>query len=140
MAERITVYIGEPLANVLAGYDDNRSGRINRVCADWLQMIEEARPELSEAEWMAVIDITNSTAIFDNDALRFIWADVADSPEECTKWGVDQDDLVGKLRGMSLSGLLAMRETIDRYWACCHDCGTHTEALRRIGAIGAGSA
>lgn len=140
MAERYTVYAGEPLATVLAGYDDNRSGRVNQICSEWLNMIELAMPELSEQEWLAIIDITNGVAISDDDTLRLLWAEVADSADECAKWESDQQALEGKLRGMPMASLYALRETVEQYWSIRHDCDTDRDALRRIGVINADAA
>lgn len=118
MAERFTIYAGEPVAAILAGFEDNRSGRINQVADSYRMLIEEAVPVLTEAEWSATLDALNGSWLQDETHLRLMWASIADSAPDglADKWGVDLDALAGKVRGMSIAQLLALREIVWRFW------------------------
>lgn len=118
MAAKLSIYAGEPLATVLAGYDDQRSGRVNQVCADYLLLIPELAPEMSRDEWCAVCDALNGLFIPDGDhgTYRFIWAEVADCEGLGEKWAIDQAALAARLRAMSVGQLIAAAEVSRRFW------------------------
>lgn len=136
MTEKFSVYAGEPLASVLAGYETERSARVNQVCADWRELISAAVPKMSVAQWLAVIDCLNGTMIDDDATMRHAWAEVSDSTEICEKWEVDQAGLVATLRAMKWPELMAVRETIRRYWLvlASAEVMSNAEALRLAGA------
>lgn len=135
MAEKFSIYAGEPMATALAGYDDSRSGRINQVCADWLLMVRDQAPELTESEWCAVADALNGLYMRDSDeaTYRFAWAEIADAPELGPKWGIDQPALAAKLRALGTSQLVALAEIVRRFWAD-PNAAAPAELLRLAGA------
>lgn len=140
MAEKFAIYAGEPMASALAGYESERSGRINRICADWRDLISAAVPTLTEAQWCAVIDATNGTMIDDDMTMRHLWAEVADAREICEKWGIDQAATVAALRALTWAELVALRETVRRYWLSVEaGAQSHGDALRQAGARIGGS-
>lgn len=135
MAEKFAIYAGEPMAAALAGYETERSARINQICADWRALIAEHVPTLTEAQWCAIIDATNGTMTDDDMTMRHIWADLSDAREMCEKWGIDQAATVATLRAMTWPQLIALRETMRRYWhAIESDTSSHLDALKKAGA------
>jgi len=136
MAERFTIYAGEPIAGILAGYEDNRSGRINQVAADFLLLIPELAPEFSAAEWQAITDVLNGSFVDDETGLKLIWASVADSAEDGIgeKWGVDVEALAQRIRALKLPQLIAIREVVARFWTSIDGSVGNIELLRRCGA------
>lgn len=140
MAEKIAVYIGEPLAAVLQGHEAHRSARINQVAAGYIELVREATPALAEDEWMAVLDALNGTALQDDTTLRHAWADVADATGLGERWGIDQDALVQRVRGMSRSQLIALREVVSAYWDMQPSELAPAQALQQAGARLAGDA
>lgn len=136
MAERFTVYAGEPIAGVLAGYEDNRSGRLNQVADDFRVMVADLVPEFSAGEWLLIIDALNGTAIEDAKTLRLAWASVADAGEGglADKWGVDLDPLVKRMRALTAGQLVALREIVNRYWVSEDGSVDSETLLQRCGA------
>lgn len=118
MAEKFSIYAGEPMAAVLAGYDEQRSGRINQVCADYIDLVRDAMPTLTRAEWCAVMDATNGLFIMPGEASgrRFIWAEIADFEGLGEKWGIDQVALYSRVREMSQAQLVALCEASRTFW------------------------
>lgn len=123
------------MASALAGYEKERSARINQVCADWRDLIAASVPVLTEAQWCAVIDAINGTMIDDDTTMRHLWAEVADAREICEKWSIDQASIVAALRALTWAELVALRETVRRYWLSVEaGAQSHGEALRQAGA------
>lgn len=117
MAERFSIYAGPPIAAALAGYEDNRSGRLNQVASAYMVIVDALKPDFSVSEWCAVCDGLNSYPLDDRQSRRFAWASIADDPSLGEKWGVDHASLVDKVRGLSEAQLIAMREIFERAWA-----------------------
>ncbi len=118
--ERLSIYAGVPLALVLGGHDENRSGRVNEVCDRYLAIVADSQPRWSQAQWSAVCDALNGCWLRDGDSLRFLWAEVADTEGLGQKWGIDQDELVRELREMPMAGKVAVVELVERFWANSH--------------------
>ena len=136
MAEKFAIYFGEPLANATAGYEgSSRSARVNRIAHEWLALIADNVPQLTENEWQAVMASTASAAIADDNTLRLLWASVADSPAECGQFGVDADALATKIRILTLAQRYALRETLERAWLALDAGDDMHAALRQAGAI-----
>ncbi|QSQ62200.1 hypothetical protein [Xanthomonas translucens] len=136
MAERFTIYAGEPIASVLAGYEDNRSGRLNQVAANYRLLIEALVPVFSAAQWQALVDVLGGHAPGDENGLRFAWAAVADSAADgiAEKWHVDVEALALQVRALSLPQLIALREVIARYRNSEDGSGGADDLLQRCGA------
>lgn len=136
MAERLTIYAGEPLASVLAGWEDNRSGRVNAIAAAYRVFVEELTPVFRIEEWCALADVANGAVLDEIRHLRLFWASVADSePDQVgLKWGVDLQALSAAVRELPLPDLLAMREILDRFWNAEPGGRSTEDLLRACGA------
>jgi hypothetical protein len=132
MPKRISVYAGKPIEDVLLGYDDNRSGRLNQVAESYLEMVKCLTPEMTEPEWSAVVDALNGYWMDEALALRYAWAEIADTKGLGKKWGVDQEALSGRIRSLTDAELIALREVIKRLWR--HSDLTGPAALQAAGA------
>lgn len=133
MAEKFTVYFGQPLANATAGYEDQRSARINRIAHEWLALVADNVPQLTANEWQAMMASTTSAAIADDNTLRLLWASVADAAAECQQFAVDAEALSAKLRKLTLAQRYALRETLERFWVCLDEGQDIQQALQAIG-------
>lgn len=133
MAEKFTIYAGEPLAGVLQGHEHQRSARVNQVCADYLALVADLCPALTQGQWLAVADALNSTMVDDDRTLRLAWASVADTEGLGEKWGIDAAALVERLRALTHPELIALREVLGRWWDLLggHDA---VQALQLAGA------
>lgn len=133
MAEKFAIYAGEPLALALAGYESSRSARVNQVAAEWLAMVADLCPALTEDEWMATIDALLSTWIDDEMTLKYAWADIDETEGLGEKWGIDQAALVARIKALPQPALMALREVLRRYRLAD---GGHApaQALRQAGA------
>ena len=118
MAEKLSIYAGPPMAAVLAGHDDQRSARINQVCADYTALIQAAMPELPRDEWCAIMDATNGLYMQpgDGQAYRFMWAEIADAEGLGEKWGIDQRALAAKVRAFAMPQIVAVAEASRAFW------------------------
>jgi hypothetical protein len=111
MAEKISIYAGGPIATALVGYETERSVRINRICADWQNLIAASVPTLTEAQWYALIIASSGMA------MHRLWGDEAAATEICENLEeIEQMANVAGLRAMTLPQLIALRETMRRYW------------------------
>lgn len=131
--EKLSIYAGEPLALVLVGHDENRSGRINTVCARYLGAVAAHCPRLREAEWMAICDALNGTWLRDDDSIRYTWAEIADCDGLAEKWGIDQQALAQRVRDMDFAAKVALVETVERFWSRCDLPAA--ESLKLAGAV-----
>jgi hypothetical protein len=124
MGTKVNIYIGPPMDEALAclGGDYNRSGRLNTVCERYLVMVrcELSRINFTHGEWCAILDANNgvelSTGVGEINA-TMLWANVADSIGLGAKWGINQDDLVRRMRGLSKSAAVTVLEICDRFWS-----------------------
>jgi hypothetical protein len=133
MAQKITTYVGEPMAALLGGWDDQRSARLNQVCADYRDVVREHMPALTRAEWCAVMDATNGL-FATNDAgatRRFVWAEIEDCEGLGEKWEVNQTALARQVRRMSTVELVALIEASRVFWS--HSELPSAEAMTRSG-------
>jgi len=135
MAEKFPIYFGEPLATATAGYESQRSARINRVAHEWLQMIADNVPQLPASEWQALMAATTSAAIADDATLKLLWASVADAAVECQQFEVDADALAAKLRKMTATQRYALREMLERAWAAVEAGEDPQACLQKAGAL-----
>lgn len=135
MAEKFAIYFGEPLATGTAGYEDQRSARVNQIAHEWLEIVADSVPNLSASEWQAVMAATSSARLADEATLNFVWAAVADAGTECSQHGVDSDELATKLRSLTVSERYALRETLQRIWAGLDAGADIQESLRQSGAV-----
>lgn len=136
MAEKMSIYAGEPLAGVLVGFEDNRSARINAVADAYRIFVADNTPAFTEGEWMALIDVVNGSWVGDIANLRLTWASMADAGEDGIgeKWGIDTDAFAKVLRRMSDSAWLATREIIARFWNAQDGSTLPADLLRQCGA------
>lgn len=131
---RYTIYAGEPLQRALAGFEGNRSGRINQICDRYMEIIEAECPPLTEPEWLALCDLLNGTWLDDQASVRFLWAEVADSKGTAEKWGIDTDDLAKRVRSMSQAQTTAIVEVVQKFWAVQNPEIGNAETLLAVGA------
>lgn len=115
--DRFTVYVGEPLAAAMVGFESARSARVNLVADAYRAFVEDNTPALPVTEWCAVVDAANGYVMNDMAALGLLWATISDSAEDGVgeKWGVDVESLAQRVRRMRASELLALREIIARF-------------------------
>lgn len=114
--------LGQVDAEDRAGW--SLSGRLNAIVERYNQIISESMPEFSKWEWSALLDANSGSLIL-------LWANVADSPELPEKWGINLQNLVVKLQGLSRAQAAAVTEAIYRFW---HHCDLPTEeAMAKAG-------
>lgn len=121
--------------------EDNGPALIQRATedlGDYYDLLDRSRPQLSEREWLLLMDVLNGT-ILDRISVSHIWAEVDDAtrddPGLAGKWEVNVSDLIERLRAMSSVERLAVADTVRRFWLTASTVD-HREALRNIGVIG----
>lgn len=136
MAERASIYIGEPLARLLDGHE-NRSGRLNTVAERYLDIVARDCPALTRAEWCAVCDALNGYWMEggSNLGVRMAWAEVSDADRLNglgRKWNVDAEALADRMRDMSSAEQVALAEVVEIFWR--HTSLDTDAALAKAGA------
>lgn len=110
----------------------NFFARHNAVCERYLLICVRVRPALSRGEWLAIFDTMNGT-VLDTTTIANLAADIEDSaPEQIAQWGVSQQDLARRLRALAIPELVAIAETIERWWRAE---GSHDERFAACGLI-----
>ncbi|HCZ49108.1 MAG TPA: hypothetical protein DCZ11_08895 [Gammaproteobacteria bacterium] len=117
---RITIYAGPPLQQVLAG-NEGRSARLNTVAERYLDVVRRDCPGLTEAEWCAICDALNGYWMegCENIGVRTAWAEIADADRLNglgEKWGVDAQALAARMRDMTAGAQVALAEVVERFW------------------------
>lgn len=109
----------------------------SRDLGRYYALVDDALPRLRETlsrdEACAVMDACNGLYMDDGVGARFLWAEVADSDGLDEKWGIDQNALVGKLRGLSLAATMTLADAIGRFWT--RPEMETDEGLRRVGLL-----
>lgn len=134
--ERLSVYASEPMAAVLAGFEDNRSARLNQVCGRYRAMLDDAKPALTRDEWMACFDALNGIGL--GEHVRFAWAEVSEACRQNglgDKWNIDEAALVETLRGLSLAGCYALAESVDAWWEQTSNEQDPDRCMARVGIV-----
>lgn len=132
---KLSIYAGPPIQALLAGFEDNRSGRLNTVAERYTAIMAAHTPALTELEWCAVCDALNGHYMDAGDGLlgvRYAWASVADCEGLGEKWGIDQAALVERLRALDVAGSVALAEVVQRFWR--HSDLPRREAFALAGA------
>ncbi|MBU1248825.1 MAG: type II toxin-antitoxin system ParD family antitoxin [Proteobacteria bacterium] len=126
MSKRTSIYIGPALRTYLDertndGAYGSTSGIIN-AAADRLSLLyKHAMPNLSEAEWNLIFDCCNGSVL--EPAENAVWglvlnvedSIVLDGTDE--KWEVDGPALITKLKALDRTGILAIVDKAERFWA-----------------------
>lgn len=106
------------LAGALACRGDNHNEIARRDLERYYNAIEDALREvqLSRNEWMFLRDLLNSTYI-DSDLATHLWLEVQDADDAIAQqWGIDRDDLAGRIQTMPLFARLAICDAVERWW------------------------
>jgi hypothetical protein len=132
-ADRITIYAGGPIAEVIADRA-NKSGRLGRVCGRYLEIVTHCTPALTRAEWCAVCDALAGTWRQDG-AWRFVDREIEDAArlrDLATRYVIDAESLVARAKAWSPAERVAVVEIVERFWE--NDTMPHHEAIRAAGA------
>lgn len=123
MSSKKSIYLSDKAEAVLGLTDGGSlSGRINSIIIRYGAIMAKSCPALAENEWMAIVDVLNSTwrdaDSADNDIARFLWAEIADSEPDglWEKWEISLDDLSSKIRAMTYPEQCAIIEVVCRFW------------------------
>lgn len=102
---------------------DNISGAINKSLERYYSLLGRARAELrsrlSDAECALILDALNGSLFADTSSISMIWAEIEDAcslDSLYSKWEVDGEALVAKLRSASLIEAAALVDGSERWW------------------------
>jgi len=116
---KMSIYAGPSTQQAVADAG-NVSGRIERIAERYLSIIRHDCPAFTESEWFAICDALSGVLMEGSpDRLRTLWAAVADADRFAglgEKWGVNAAALAERLRAMSMGGLCAIAEVVQRFW------------------------
>lgn len=130
-SKRATIYIPAE-AKVAIGPAENLSSRLMCIADRHRQFVADNMPSLKLSEWCAIMDANNGVDAFVPLVASMVWRNLQDSLDLGEKWGIDIRLLVHRMRGMSVSELLAISDVCHRFWS--DDTGGHyREILKRCG-------
>lgn len=135
-SERITIYAGEPVTRVLEGWDDERSGRINAICARYTALMFEARPAFTVDEWCFLFDTLNGSLL---DGSRFgpsLLLEVQDALRlgQGAQWKIDPETFPAKIAALPLVAKASIAECAERFWRTdALEGETYAEMFTRLG-------
>lgn len=118
-SRRMTVHLQQQTLDALALGDSSVSSRINEVVRRYREILLDARPDFTRAQWCAVCDALNGIALLVEvgaDPVPDLWLSVADAPGLGEKWAIDQSELVGRLQAASRAELAAIYEVVRVFW------------------------
>lgn len=144
MARKQSIYISTAAEQIIGTIteDTNLSGRINSIIVRYGGILERDCPAMAVNEWMAIVDILNSTwrdtESARADIARSLWAEIADSAPDGIgeKWSIDCEVLAQQVRGMSYAQQCAIIEVANRFWQG-HDSQEWQSDRQRLEAMGA---
>lgn len=123
MAETISFYIRETVAEELYTRGGNRSAVINRDLERLYTIYKRALKEvpLSASEACLIVDTLNGS-LMDAYSARMLWASIEDAINldgMDKKWEVDGKALVEKLRALNDLQAMALVDAAERFWQEC---------------------
>lgn len=133
-----SIYLGEPMRALLLRRADGDSitASVNGAVARYLAVCRRSVPDLSRAEWCAILDALSGYGLVLDDgddlAIRGIPLEVADAERLRAigeKWDVDGEALAQRVAALSFAELAAVGEVAHAFWA--HREEPTDEALRR---------
>lgn len=106
-----------------SGHQD-RSAMIRTLIGWYEEIVRRERPALEEAEWNAIRDALNGTALLLDAAgvglmaagLPVELADACRLNGLAAKWGIDGEALVRRLDALTFAGRLAVIDDVLRFW------------------------
>ncbi len=115
ISKRYHEFVGQP---------DNYSGRVNSIISRYQSIVLDAMPELTQGEWLAIMDANNGTVFpgpdesSELDPARYAWMNVADSESYTVKeqFGIDTLELAKKMKAMSFVEQCGVMEVIQKFW------------------------
>lgn len=142
MKKRPSIYVGAALEAVLAQQKSattSTSGIINSLAEFYTEVIRRNMPELSQDEWLAIMDCMNGTA---TDNLALTLGGIAHNLEDAIeldgldgKWSISKD-LPAAINDLRWEGKAAILDVVKRFWAMSEEGGEKDfdEMLRECGA------
>lgn len=119
----ITFRVGAgKLAEALTARDYKHESHKNEIAkrdlARYYALLEKslATVQLTEAEANALCDANNMSGFDKALPSSMLWANVLDTPGLDTKWSIDTDLLVSKVRSLSPLQSAAVMDAIERFW------------------------
>lgn len=117
MSPRHTLHLPDTVLEAV-GKSDSLSARISNIILRYRAIVREAMPELTVAQWCAIVDANNGTVIDDlPQTVNHLWANLADAPELGEKWGIDHHALIRQLQDMTTAQNCATAEVIAAFWS-----------------------
>lgn len=137
-ANRKPVYVRPTLREVTAGMGISCfSAALDTMAARYRTMVAGFQPDLAAAEWCAICSVLDappsSAESHDPEAV----AQEIRASEAPERWGVEGEELAGKVAAMTPAQIAAVQHYVDAFWALADrpedPVGDPIEALRMAG-------
>lgn len=125
MSDRKTIYFPDGFCEQhLADAEHGLSSRIQAIIRRYDMIVRNCRPLFTRVEWCAICDANNGVddlllGEHPSSARQMIWANVADAAQQndlASKWDIDADQLVARLRNLSVAESFAVYEAVRTFW------------------------
>ncbi|MEJ5209462.1 hypothetical protein [Denitratimonas sp. CY0512] len=133
---RFTLYLREGAEEVLAGFEKERSPRINQVVQDYMGFVEHLVPGLTAAQWRVLVDLVDGDPkmLEELRTVALLWGVVLTQQDAAQARGVDASELAAHLRSFSDPEQRALREVLWRVRARIEQGLDFSVALQLAGA------
>lgn len=114
-------------------HESHRSEIAKRDLTRYYALLERslATVQLTEAEANALCDANNMSGFEEALPASMLWANVLDTPGLETKWGIETDLLVSKVRSLSPLQSTAVMDAIERFWVHSEDSTVQSVGLAK---------
>lgn len=132
-----TIYMQDGTREALDPIGGNLSNRLCAVSKRYAEMVRMSMPTLAEAEWLAIIDATQSHPSMIDPAAgpAIIWQVVLERAESLgDRWQIRADSLAHRLREMPYPARVAVVEVVHRFQ---HTAQPHADAADILVEAGA---
>ncbi|NCC36391.1 MAG: hypothetical protein EOM24_30925 [Chloroflexia bacterium] len=135
MSPRHTLHLPDAVLETV-GKTDSLSGRISNIILRYRAIVREKMPELTLAQWCAIVDANNGAVMDDlPQTVNHLWANLADAPELSDKWRIDHTALVRQLQDMTTAQNCAIAEVVAAFWRSENlNSASNEDLLKEAGA------
>lgn len=125
-ARALTARAGRAVPGRVGDTHVSRSAALHLLVQRYEAILARHRPDLTEAEEGCLADILRSTWLADDHAPDALVATIEDAlsraeresgEDYATKWSIEPERLLAKLRALDYAGRVAVCDLVERWWS-----------------------
>jgi hypothetical protein len=134
---RKSIYLPDEIMPIIGASDSGGfSQRLVGIVRDWENIIHDAMPEMSQKEWLYLMDMLNGVVLEGRQAL-FLGSDIIESGEMDRldkKWEVNAREFGKRIDALPLASKIAIHDVAYRFWQPHGIVDDYREVLEKCGA------